>query len=120
MPLDLNTLTQRTTHVTVKFDGTDDTLEVDYRPAVYTPEFENRVNEGVRANDAFVISRMLSALLVKWDLLEDAKSKTVVGLAEERLRTVPLSVLSKVLSAIAEDMRPKTNSGSPSNGGSLE
>lgn len=114
----LTSLAKRTRPLTIDL-GDGDTLNVVYRPAVYTPQFEKAANDKMAASDSGVLGWMLEKLLVDWDLLVDEKSGKKVPLTADSLGGLPMMVLGPVLEAIGKDMRPNQTTAEASGGGSM-
>jgi len=99
--------TERT--VTVRFEDTEETLTVSYRPMGFTPLTEERLQE---CQEQGRIGRGLVSLLldclVGWDLLDD-KGKPL-AIDNDTLQSLPLNLLARIVSAIGEDMRPNPQS----------
>lgn len=100
--------------------GEGDTLNVTYRPGAYTPEFEQKAQDGINAGDRDSLGRMVADIVTDWDLYEDAAQKVKVPLTVDRLRTVPMVVLAPVMEAIGGDLRPNLTSAVRSGAGSME
>lgn len=81
-----------------------ETLNLVYRPGVYTPEFESKTREAAKSDDADFLSETLSGLLNSWDLLDDAGAP--VPTDKTSLRAVPIKILSTCVNAVVEDMFP--------------
>jgi len=105
----------------VKADlGDGDTLTVTYRPAAYTPAFEERGQAAIDAGDRAALSKMLVELVIDWDLYFDEANKRKVPLDVATLQDVPMLVLSSVIDAVGSDLRPNRTSAVASAGGSME
>jgi hypothetical protein len=100
--------------------GDGDVLNVTYRPAAYTPEFEQKAQAGIDAGDRDSLGRMVADIVTDWDLYEDAAHKVKVPLTVDRLRSVPMIVLAPVMESIGGDLRPNLKSGVRSAAGSME
>lgn len=106
---------------TIKADlGGGDTLTVTYRPAEFTPAFEDNMRLAVEAKDPTALAKMVVTLISEWDLFEDEKQTKKVPLTVDRLQTVPMLVLTPLLEMLGEDMRPNSQSAGPSAAGSME
>lgn len=115
----LKAINDRTRTVQVDL-GEGDVLNVTYRPAAYTPEFEAKVNEGMDAGDRQVLARMVSEIVTDWDLFEDQAQRRKVPLTVERLHSLPMIVITPVMEAIGEDLNPNRASAAASGAGSME
>ena len=105
MPINLGDLTKQTRTVTVRFEGTDDTLTVAYRPHCLTPARQAAFSQATReGRHTDVMIEGIQVLVTEWDLLgEDGQP---VPLTAEALAEVPMLVLGAVGAAIGEDVTP--------------
>lgn len=113
MPIKLGDLTRQTKTVTVRFEDTEDTLTVSYRPRNLTPAmqaaFERASREGRYTE---VLLDGIRGLVAEWDLIgEDGEP---VPFTAEALADVPLLVLSAVAEVIGRDVTadPLSSNGS--------
>jgi len=96
----------------------EETLNVTYQPSWLTPETEEKLHklgESGRAGQSLV--SFLLPCLVSWDLLDDDGQP--LPLADKTLRKLPIKLLSQIVQAVGEDMRPNLTSGETSAAGSL-
>jgi hypothetical protein len=95
------TANRSTVHVPIG----DEKLQVDYRPAVFTPAMEDQLRD-LQAGEGGRVGRRFCELLCQvvsgWDLEEDDGAP--VPATPDRMVSLPSQFLSKVLQAIAEDM----------------
>lgn len=118
MPISLSEIQSKTRTVTVDVAEAG-SLQVTYRPSVYTPSFESQINRYIAERNTNVLGWMLSELVQEWDLYEDDEMQVPVPLEPERLSTLPIRVLGAISEAITGDMRPNRPSAGTSGGGSL-
>ncbi len=112
-------ITKRTRDVAVDL-GDGDVLRVTYRPAAYTPEFEQKVNDAIAAGDRDALGGMVMALIADWDLYEDEAQKRKVPITVARVRSLPMIVISPTLEAVGADLNPNRKTAVASGGGSME
>lgn len=119
MPITVTGMKDRPSTVTVSYNG--ETATVDYnKSGLNNREWREIRNRALRAgqtdrplpDDAdsadhdFRVS-MLSRMITKWDVVEDAKSKKPYPTTKEALDELPPEFLTAVLNAITEDLFPK-------------
>lgn len=114
----ITTFTERTNTARIDIKTEDetsvlDTVEVVYRPATWTPEFEDRLRpKDGEVWSSTIFARALSEAVVRWDLTEDLIDTDGIKAVEvprtpERLSLLPTSLLSQIIGGISTDMSPK-------------
>ncbi|MCA1596065.1 MAG: hypothetical protein LC772_06540 [Chloroflexi bacterium] len=115
----LSTFTDRTNTVKIDImnesgDEKIDEIDVTYRPATWTPEFEDRMRpQPGQEWTTETFARALSEAVVRWTLTEDITgpdgtvAATEVPHTAERLRSVPTSLLTQIVTGISQDLSPK-------------
>lgn len=88
----------RDRRVPLAIDVLGDVLNVVYNPSYITPEVEQEIAD---ANSSEQMSRLLSGMLVEWDLVDDA-TNTPVGTDAETLRKLPTIILAHILGKVSE------------------
>lgn len=101
---------------TIKIPWGDDAVIVTYRPSGISPAIEDRVREHMAAEKAgAMLVELLASCLVDWDLLDDNGRPLPTN--KKALRELPTVFLTKVTTAITEDMSPNLMSGGTSAAG---
>ena len=103
MPLSLNKLRQQKGQVTLVYEGDD--LTVTYRP--YNAEKEEVFAEAPDARRVDALAKLLSELIIDWDLVGDSSEKMPITF--EVLRPLPFGFLLAVFQAISNDQVPNQN-----------
>lgn len=109
---------QRTRRLVIDFDTDDEeSLTVLYRPRAITPRMERAFQALNQSGDADqVIFDSLNALIVSWDLTDDAG--TELPRTKDALQDVPSSLLLHVFQKIAQDLNPNAQPSETSRNGS--
>jgi len=93
-------------------------VHITFRPSAYTPIVEDQVQrffESARPGNG--LARMLSSVLIDWDVLDD--NNKPIEITEENLRQLPMEFLTSVSNALAEENRVSREERKNSGGGSL-
>ena len=116
MPISLSKVQERRKPLKVDL-GDGDILNIVYRPAAYTADFEAAISDAAKDGDRSVIGRAVEALVEEWDVYEDDAQSIKFPIEAEAIGRLPLVVLRPMLDAIGADMRPKAkNEGSFASG----
>ena len=98
-------------------------IEFNYKPGVFTPEYNDRFQEiKKKSDDADKLTdeeqaeknkenenqliSMICDLLTKWDIMEDDET-TMYPIKVDSLRKVPYLVLNAIMESIIDDISPK-------------
>lgn len=93
-------------------------LHITYSPAKVTPAVEGRAMALAGEQRALAMTvEVLVSVLSRWDLLDD--NDQVIPLTHEAMAEVPGMVLSEIMQAVMEDLRPNPKSAEASGAGSL-
>jgi hypothetical protein len=102
MAMKLSEVQAKVKVATITWD--DETVDVGYAPARFTPEVLEAVTEAESANNLSILGKMLEPILDWWDVLDD-KDKRIPTTAEN-IAKMPLAFLMKVLGDLQDDMTP--------------
>ena len=80
----------------------EEVLNVTYRPALYTGEFELR-REDAKTKPAEITAELLSEIIIEWDLLNDGKPYPTTKAA---LMKLPVEFTAKVLMDVSQENSP--------------
>jgi hypothetical protein len=109
MSVKLDDMKTRTKKLVVEWDG--EQVDVSYYPNVVTPQLLEQVAEAAAQEDLSVLGVMLEPVLEWWDVLDDKGKRIPTSAAV--IRTIPMSFLNAVQTAIEEAQRPPEGSPSP-------
>lgn len=114
MPLTLQKLLKKTSHVSVKVDE-EDVIEVEYYPAMITEKViaqmqelssaQNQEAENVVKNFT-LLNEIIMKLVKSWDIFEDEKHKHMYPLTQDKLSDLPILIRMSVVYGIFGDIRP--------------
>jgi len=104
MAIRLSDLTKETRKVSVNV-GASEPLEVEYRTRAYTAELEDSITSA-QERPATALAQMLKKLIVAWNLVDDDGKP--YPLDDVNLSKLPVQVMIAIFQAIAEDMRPNS------------
>lgn len=106
MPFTINTITSEIREFEPEILG--ETGKISYRQSAYTPAVESAMVEAANAQmPAEAAAKILSAVLVDWDLLDEKGEK--IAPTYENMLALPASFLSAVVSAVMEDISAKAD-----------
>lgn len=100
MPIKLTDLKNRTRKIQVEFQG--ETLEVEYRINVVTPEFLHRLDTLAKENITDNLPYQICEAVERWDLVDDDGEELAPTM--ELLRSLSTEFLTTVIRAIQNDM----------------
>lgn len=130
MSLTLSQLRKRAVPVEIEISEPDapkkELIKLEFNPRIYSPNYLSEV-AGLPVDDNYSWARMLSKLVIKWDIVwgkEDAAegrcADDQVGkpypITFESLSELPLEVLIKIAAGIREKAQPEGNVGAPESG----
>lgn len=116
MPITVNELERN--EVTIPFEVGGQTGELTYTPWNMAPSIEGDMKALKKSHgDQTVLARMLSEVLVSWDVQPTAESEPY-AVDFETLLTVPTVILGAAMGAIFKHMRPAEDEKKISGGGS--
>jgi hypothetical protein len=87
----------------IEIDWHGDKVAVTYDFLALTPLLQAEMAEAVKLNDVSGLVKLLAALLISWDVLDDANERIPPTL--DNLMPLPLAFLNVVAQAIGEDIR---------------
>jgi len=82
----------------------DETVDVGYAPARFTPEVLEAVSAAEEAGDLSILGALLEPILDWWDVLDDKDKRLPTDAAT--IKTMPLAFVMKVLGDLQADMNP--------------
>lgn len=81
----------------------ENVLKLRYRPAFITPRVEEEIAD---ASTSQALSILLVGMVADWDMHSDG---TPVPIDAETLRDIPVQILAKITSDIAEDVQKRAS-----------
>lgn len=103
MAVALSNMKARSKVIDVAWDG--ETVAVSYFPHRVTPELLEKVTEAAERDNLDILGVMLEPVLDWWDILEEEGGPRL-NTDAETIKTIPMSFLNALQSAIQDAQRP--------------
>lgn len=107
MAMRLSEVRSKIKTATVTWD--DETVDVGWCPARFTPDVAEAVNDAEKADDLGVLGALLEPILEWWDVLDDDDKRLPTDKAT--ISGMPMAFLMKVMADLQEDMNPPESRG---------